>query len=215
MKLTPEELGNLYRRGTARAGRPASCPPSEFLARAITRDALSAEERERLAGHLATCSDCSDELRRTSDPQPTLPLPLKVPLRSALPLLAAAAVLVLAAGVALQLRRPLSSPSSAPFRAESDPAEIRSLLPAKGLLARANCVLRWTGVSADARFGVIVATEDLSVLTKARELSSPEYRVPPEILAPLPHGARLVWRVEAVLPDGRRVASFSFVNILD
>jgi hypothetical protein len=43
-------------------------------------------------------------------------------------------------------------------------------------------------------------------------LEAADYRVSPEVLAGLPRGARILWRVVAELPDGRRVSSPTFAN---
>lgn len=63
MKLTSEELKALYQQRTARSVRKqADCFTEEALAQAVTGK-LRRMERERLADHLMTCSDCAREYR--------------------------------------------------------------------------------------------------------------------------------------------------------
>lgn len=74
--------------------------------------------------------------------------------------------------------------------------------------------LRWEGPQG-ARFDLRVTTEDLSPLATATDLSTPEYVVPPERLAALPSGARILWQVEARLVDGTLIRSETFIAALE
>src|ERR1044072_768734 len=62
MKLNSEELRSLYQRETARSNRrsDSECLAEEVLARAVAGE-LDQSERERIADHLAGCSDCAKE----------------------------------------------------------------------------------------------------------------------------------------------------------
>ncbi|HYV10848.1 MAG TPA: zf-HC2 domain-containing protein [Pyrinomonadaceae bacterium] len=62
MKLNSEELRSLYQRETARSNRrsDSDCLTEEVLARAVAGE-LDHSERERIADHLGTCSDCAKE----------------------------------------------------------------------------------------------------------------------------------------------------------
>ena len=62
MKLNSEELRSLYQRETARSNRrsDSECLTEAVLARAVAGE-LDQAERERIADHLATCSDCAKE----------------------------------------------------------------------------------------------------------------------------------------------------------
>lgn len=63
MKLTEEELKELYQQGTARsARRRADCLTEEMLLQAATGE-LSAADDERVTEHLMVCSDCIQEYR--------------------------------------------------------------------------------------------------------------------------------------------------------
>jgi putative zinc finger protein len=62
MKLNSEEMRSLYQRETARSNRrsDSNCLTEEVLARAVAGE-LDQSERERIADHLASCSDCAKE----------------------------------------------------------------------------------------------------------------------------------------------------------
>ena len=63
MKLTSEELRNLYQAQTARSERTQlECQGAETMIKAATGE-LSEDERGRFADHLASCFDCSQEYR--------------------------------------------------------------------------------------------------------------------------------------------------------
>ncbi|HEU4508576.1 MAG TPA: zf-HC2 domain-containing protein [Pyrinomonadaceae bacterium] len=67
MKLNSEALRELYQRETARSARGSSgdCLTEDMLARAGAGE-LDQAERERIADHLAICSDCAKEYRAIS-----------------------------------------------------------------------------------------------------------------------------------------------------
>lgn len=64
MKLNSDELRSLYQQETARSNRRSAsdCLTEEVLARAVAGD-VDQSERERIADHIATCSDCAKEYR--------------------------------------------------------------------------------------------------------------------------------------------------------
>ncbi|HSE19950.1 MAG TPA: zf-HC2 domain-containing protein [Pyrinomonadaceae bacterium] len=64
MKLNSEELRDLYQRETARSNRrsDSDCLTEDVLARAVAGE-LDQSERERVADHVASCSDCAKEYR--------------------------------------------------------------------------------------------------------------------------------------------------------
>ncbi len=62
MKLSTDQLKNIWREETRRKKQLGSCPDGAFLARAAIED-LVEQERERLINHLAICADCADEYR--------------------------------------------------------------------------------------------------------------------------------------------------------
>src|SRR5437867_3678976 len=62
MKLTQKEAAALYRDATARREHGPECLDDDLHLRASTND-LSPSERERIAAHIAQCSDCAREYR--------------------------------------------------------------------------------------------------------------------------------------------------------
>ena len=61
------------------------------------------------------------------------------------------------------------------------------------------------------RYQVSVATEDLQVLTTARDVTSPELTVSRELLSEVAPGGRVLWQVVMALPGGETVSSPTFV----
>ena len=82
-------------------------------------------------------------------------------------------------------------------------------------LQRSRFVLRWSSLGADARYSLVVATRDLAPLHAASGLARTEHQVPEAALAPLAAGTEVVWTVEAVLPDGRRIEPVAFLAKLE
>jgi hypothetical protein len=56
-----------------------------------------------------------------------------------------------------------------------------------------------------------VTSEDLRLLATATGLMAAEFVVVPAQLVDVGPGARVLWQVDVVLPDGGRVASQTFV----
>nr|WP_216669550.1 hypothetical protein [Corallococcus exiguus] len=107
-------------------------------------------------------------------------------------------------------------------QAQVDPTRIRggaaeaitSQVPDATALPREQFVLRWSGVPQAVSWSVQVSSEDLKVFHRAERLESREYTVPVDVLAELPSGARVLWQVEARLPDGSVQRGSTFVNLL-
>ena len=126
--------------------------------------------------------------------------------------LAAAALVIVAVGIGVFLKSSSQPPDVLRAGAEAD---IQSLLPETVPLPRAACVLKWSVPAEGARYTIRVATQDLSPIASARDLAQPAYQVPMKSLEALSPGATIVWRVEADLPDGRRIASQAFMNRIE
>ena len=73
--------------------------------------------------------------------------------------------------------------------------------------------LRWDAVPG-AHYTISVSTESARLVTHRRGLREPSLTVPAAKLTDLPRGTRLLWRVEAVLEDGTREHSPTFVVTL-
>jgi hypothetical protein len=195
-----------------------SCPPAETLWSAV-RGELGPQELRELLDHIATCSACAEDWRlavevNRQQEAGSAAVPGKVlPGRFGRwrPLAASAA---LAAGLLLAVGvwRTEVAPQAPTYR-EASHASIHSLLPAGQALPRQDAVLRWSPVAGAASYDVRVTTEDLfTTLAEAKGTTARELRVPADALASLPPGARLLWQVDAVRPDGTRVTSPTFTT---
>lgn len=124
---------------------------------------------------------------------------------------AAAALIVLAGGVASDRgwfeRRPTRSDSDV---VRGGAAVLASTLTGTSC-DRSACRLEWSDAGPGARYTVRVTSATLEPLSFATGLGAPAYTVPVSAVAALPPASEVLWQVEAVLPDGRRVASTTFV----
>ena len=93
------------------------------------------------------------------------------------------------------------------YRGAND-VTLASLLSATPL-PRDKFLLRWSGQPEGAHAHLTVATRDLRILYSA-DLTGAEHVVPAAALTEVPAGAELVFSVEAILPDGRRLQSAFF-----
>lgn len=202
------------------AARPAraatgDCPTPEALLAAYTGEA-EAERRAAVIAHLAACPACAEDWRLA---RALLPDEAGVAAREARPArvlrgpwprqawLAAAALLVLSLA-GLFVSRLLTPPP--PGWRSGDTPEIRALLADDALVSRAECRLRWSFAVPGARFALRVSDESLQPLASARDLGEAEFLVPEPALRGVAAGARILWQVDARLPDGGSVTSKTF-----
>jgi hypothetical protein len=179
---------------------------------------LPAPERTILLDHAADCASCAEVWRLAREViagagSALFPAAGRAPHRHrsvvawawGLPTAAAAALLVVL--VAPRLLRDAAPPAA--FRDEGA-ASLASLVPSGAALPRDAFVLSWSPGPPGSLYDVEVATSDVRTVASAEGLDAARYRVPAEALAHLPAGTRLLWRVEALLPDGTRIASPAF-----
>ena len=93
--------------------------------------------------------------------------------------------------------------------------EIRALIPEDRPLPRDDFVLRWSPGPEGSIYAVTLTTESFQPVDAGEGLSDPERPVQEDRLVGLDSGARLLWRVEALLPDGRKVQSDTFFVLLE
>ncbi|HSP19153.1 MAG TPA: hypothetical protein VLQ79_06555, partial [Myxococcaceae bacterium] len=213
MTDSPEEIARRFRAAVP-VTDSTDCPPAEDFWSAAAGE-LPFERLSALVDHGAHCLRCAEawsmlaDVRRAAaedaaDPTPIQPVAGQ-PLRRArwarpfVPLALSAAV---AAGLWLVLRP--AAPGAPPVeRGGSTPAvQARSaaVQPAAG------AVLRWSEVRGASSYNVTVLTPDLVVVHQALGLSTSELRLP-EAVGRRAAGGGLLWNVDAVLEDGRTVAS--------
>lgn len=70
--------------------------------------------------------------------------------------------------------------------------------------------LQWSGGPATATYDLFVTTPELEPVYQALDLEEPKHRVPQGALFGHASGTRLLWRVVAVSPEGRKVHSGVF-----
>jgi len=212
-----DRLGKAFREAGGGEAPPDPCPGEERIWAARAGE-LPARDRHDVIDHLSRCRDCAeawrlaDELQRahadTDVVQRARPGLFRLP-RPAM-LAAAAAILVATGAGVLFLDPGRWWRSDATYR-EGRALEIRALVGEKDPLPRERFVLLWEGAPPGSRFDVVVTTGDLEPVAEARGLVTPSLHVSPTALAAVAGGGRVLWRVEATLPDGSRIASATFV----
>jgi len=199
------------------APEPERCPPPETIWAAV-RGELPPRELREVVEHTAVCEACAEDWRlaaelvrqETAAAAETTPgKVLQGRFGAWRPLLAAAA---LAAGllIAVGLYRTGAFSPGPPAYREAESETIRSLLAKNQALPRQGAVLRWSPVPGAESYDVRISTEDLRLVFTAQSLKSPSYSIPESALASLPPGAKLLWQVDAVFPDGTRRSSPTF-----
>ncbi len=202
-----EDLRRAFRERPAGDEPPGDCPAADRLA-AAAQDRCSADEFNRILDHTVVCAACAASWRiaRELRDEEAGAAPARLR-RSGLPAwaLAAAAVLAVAAGVTLvpqwiDLHR-------APVYRSNEAPTVRSEIEDGRVLPRDRVLLRWSCDLEDSVFSVRVMDVDLNPLASADQLQQEEFLVPEQALAGLASGDVVLWRVEALHPDGRRVPS--------
>ncbi|HVP60341.1 MAG TPA: hypothetical protein VMT11_07270 [Myxococcaceae bacterium] len=193
------------------------CPPSDAIWEAVAGNRGEEEVRTMLA-HSLGCPDCSAlwrlarELRSAGETGAT-PSAKVAPLWRAGPArwLVGAGALAAAAAVAVVLLPRTGHRQTSPvIRGAED--TVLEPDPASRTLDRKHPVLRWTGAPEGSRYTVVVSTRDLTVLYRKSGLATPEVEIPVESFVGVPAGGEVVWRVEAIVPGGRRISSGAFLS---
>jgi hypothetical protein len=223
------EDAELERLRTAWASLPPSergpgCAPPEEIWAAVQGE-HPGERARTLIEHAVGCADCAT-LWRLARELSAAPADADAPERSlaaqkparVLPFRRAVAVgagLLAAAVVAFVLVPRLSPPAGPPAELRgTGGAELR-MAPGTESVFRNRATLRWTGAPPGSRYAITVSTSDLTVLFRASGLTATEVEVPATALAGVPVGSQVLWRIEAILPDGTRLASPAFLTRIE
>jgi hypothetical protein len=217
--LDDQRLRDAFAAAAEIAGDGSRCPTPERLW-ASAREELSGRENEAIVLHLGECAACATAWRlgrELASEDAQAPAVLRggrwsLSVRWA-PLLAAA-VLVVAAGAALIRWLPLRGVEAPDYRGRQA-SWLQSQVPSGASLSRASFVLRWSEGPKGSTYEVHVTTELLDPLIHASGLRVAEYQVDASKLARVAAGERVLWRVIAHLPDGRSVASRTFVTTVE
>jgi hypothetical protein len=188
---------------------PAECPDPEQLFEAASGN-LARDQRSKLVEHVSRCAECTEAWRIAMElgVRPTGSASAADALgRDGMPLVrrtALAASVVLALGVGSYVA--LSVRDDAPrYRDAADPQTPASLVT--GALPRDRFVLRWSPGPPGSSYSVRLSTADLGLLLEQPGITASELAVPTSALAQVKSGDRLLWQVEVLLPDGRRIPS--------
>jgi hypothetical protein len=199
----------------AASGEP--CPSPEDWWKGWRGD-LPDDAFGRLVDHAGGCAQCSlmsrvaREMVLRLEPRRYRGAPRTSPWLARGLFAAAAAALVAVVGLSVGPWRGGVQDSEVRTQAEEP---LSSLVDESRPLPRSGGVLRWTPGPAGTRYQVEVTDEALRPLASGRGLGTPEFAVPADALTALPPGARVVWQVQAILPDGRRIASPTFFQALE
>lgn len=217
MKRDEGELARLRRAFASLsqpAPAPAACPAPEKIWEAV-RGELPPAELRQIVEHMAACPACAEDWRLAIALQKPETASNVIPAAERFSVgrrlrnwgLAAAAVLALVV-VGVQWIQP---PDQAGYR--GDELTIQSLVEEGQALPRNQFLLRWSALETPgATYDVEVSTEDLRVIASENDLREPQLLVPAHALSGLPPGTRLLWRVNAELPEGGDVTSKTFVT---
>ncbi len=185
------------------------CPDAATLSAAAAGESAPAARRA-VMDHVAACPACVVAWRLARDLAATAP-PRRVstvPIR----LVVAAAVLL----TALLVGGPRRGGATADAGWRTAPAAVDwSAVTSGSVLPLGRFTLRWPAGPPGSRYEVRVLTPALDAIDRASGLDRAEYTVPPAALAAVPAATHLLWRVEVVLPGGRREASPTFEAVLE
>jgi len=92
---------------------------------------------------------------------------------------------------------------------------IEPLASSKTTVRRDPCRLEWSAGPDGTLYTLEVATDELDVVHRVEGLEQASALVPAEALAEIADGEKVLWRVEAFLPNGETLASSTFVVTLE
>lgn len=200
------------------AGDGAECPSADLLWRSGHAE-LEPRRNEAVILHVGECTVCaaawrlSHELARSGAPARVIALRPRRRWRFVGVYAAAAGVVLAFIGVGIY--RMAHRPEAPGTWRNQETEIVTSLIEDGELLPRDDFRLQWAGGPEGTTYDVVVSREDLRTLARGRQLDETSFVVPVEALRDLPPGAPIFWRVTARLPDGRTVASESFMVRLE
>jgi hypothetical protein len=209
MSVDDLRLKESWRERSATAAASADCPDAERIWRAVGLES-EAEERRAVIEHVGRCAACAETWRLAvglADPARTAAARRRP--RRTMPFLLMAASILIAGFVWVGVRH---EPNREAVPRAIEGMTIRSAIEDGVALPRDAFQLRWSAGPKGTIYDVEVGTTDLKLLSRATALTESEYLVPKGALAGLPPNTPIAWRVQATLPDGRVVASVTYLN---
>lgn len=206
----PEDLARLRAAFASVKGDAPDRVDAERIFDALHGD-LDPEERRAIVDELVSSPDAAEAWRLAREMDPGAVARRSEPARN-WRWLAAAAAVVLTAGIGWQLMGP--SRDAAPIYRGVESRSITSALRPEATLPRADPVLRWNGVPG-ARYRVRVLTSDLEVLETSAESEASEYRLSEDTVRRIAAGSYILWQVEGRIPGDAVIASPTFRVRLD
>ncbi len=218
-ELERQGLRDAFTALAAVAGDGSRCPePGRLWGSA--REELAGRENEEVLLHLGECTACATawrlarelSLAEAGESPVAAAADHRLPrlLRRWTPLLAAA-VVVVGVGALLVARLPPRAAREPVYRSREG-RWLETRVPSGTSLPRGAFVLHWAEGPQGTTYDLHVTTETLTPLALAPGLRQPQHQVEEAELAAVVSGERVLWRVIAHLPDGRAVASRTFVT---
>ena len=198
--------------------RSQRCPEADLLW-ASAAGTLDRSADKGVFLHLSQCQECSAvwKIARemlAEDEAPGAPViafddHVNRPIWRRTPALAAAASLLIGAGLGAYWMMEPKVPSQPVYREQRESNDIQASEESRRV-SREACRLRWSGGPDGSRWDLVITTSDLDVLEDVKNLDRPEYLLSPEKLPQ--GGSKILWRVTAHLPDRRTVSSRTFTT---
>lgn len=199
--------------GLSERGMPGpECPDPDRIWAAATGEG-TAEERQEIIEHTATCASCAGAFRLAlgmseKGDRAARVEPLRVPwFRRTGPLAALAAALLLVILAPAWWRTQQTPPQ---YRDDTETMEIRSQIAEGAVLPRQQAVLSWSAGPPGSLYEVRVLTREAREVAVESDLEEPRYQIPPAALEGLHAGTVLYWQVKTLQPDGTSGVSKTF-----
>jgi hypothetical protein len=216
---TDQRIKEAYSRFSDLAGEGEHCPDPGLLWSSATGE-LDPEETAEVMIHVGECAPCGMAWRIARDLEDApAEVAAEAParrsrLRTWVPLLAAAAALVVVAGgLWTQFRKMADAPP--PVLRTQQVERVESLLDESVPLPRTLAVLRWSAGEVEARFNILVTDETGETIARGYDLEAAEFTVPVESLDGVESGGRILWQVTAQVADGRTIRSDTFIAVIE
>jgi hypothetical protein len=197
MKLTEHQLKEIHQRSTLRQRSP-ECPSADDLYQLLS-NSLDKQQRAKLATHLESCSDCSEEFKMARELSQNLTKStsrITFWQRPELRSLLAAAVIVLALTAGILVTRRTTINSGPPIERGEPSIEFKTEPADNAQLDKAPEQLKWTAIPGVQNYDVVLLNYESSTIANSGSITSTKYVLPQEIRNKLQSGQIYYWRIE-------------------